>query len=94
MIEPAGAGIGARFPLVEEVTVGRGMGCEMVVQDMSVSRTHARLAPLPDGRLRVTDLGSVNGTFVNDERVTAGAVGDGDRLRLGACVFRFVAARG
>ncbi len=64
-------------------TLGRGSGAAAVVlDDRDVSRRHARLEILED-HLVVTDLGSTNGTFVNDERVTRRVLAAGDRLRIG-----------
>lgn len=54
----------------------------MVLDDRDVSRRHARLE-LVDDRVVLTDLGSTNGTFVNDERVTRRVLEPGDRLRIG-----------
>ena len=45
----------------------------------------------PDGSFHVADLGSTNGTFVNNHRVRASAVEDGDYLRVGECIYRFLA---
>ncbi|MGI5243613.1 FHA domain-containing protein [Dactylosporangium sp. CA-139066] len=64
-------------------TLGRGSGAAAVVlDDRDVSRRHARLE-LVDGELVLSDLGSTNGTFVNDERVTRRVLALGDRLRIG-----------
>jgi hypothetical protein len=60
--------------------------------DPGVSRSHAALEPMADGSLRVTDLGSSNGTWVGPDpghlvRLTPGnavALGDGDRVYLGS----------
>ncbi|GAA3254836.1 FHA domain-containing protein [Dactylosporangium siamense] len=65
-------------------TLGRGSAAATVVvlDDRDVSRRHARLE-LDGADLVVTDLGSTNGTFVNDERVTRRVLTAGDRLRIG-----------
>ncbi|MEV6930966.1 FHA domain-containing protein [Dactylosporangium sp. NPDC051485] len=64
-------------------TLGRDGGVAAVVlDDRDVSRRHARLDAAGDA-LHVTDLGSTNGTFVNDARVTRQALRAGDRLRIG-----------
>jgi len=92
---PDGPGLGAQYPLGSgPVVVGRavGPGVGVILPDASVSRAHARLDPLPGGRYRVTDLDSTNGTFVNEVRVAQGDVFEGDFLRFGECVVRFLAA--
>lgn len=69
--------------------VGRGAGCEVCVPDTRVSRRHAEIR----GRGRsfsILDLGSVNGTCVNDEQITdLHRLRDGDRVRIGPVEFRF-----
>src|SRR5262245_20922664 len=83
-IYPTGSTMGTRYPLSDKpLLIGRGEDCDVRIPDHSVSRKHARIEPLPEG-VRVTDLGSTNGTFVND-RMIQGTVElrDGDYLRAG-----------
>ncbi|HEX5823497.1 MAG TPA: FhaA domain-containing protein [Candidatus Limnocylindrales bacterium] len=64
------------------LTIGRGPDNGLVVRDGRASRHHARI----DGRrgtLVLSDLGSTNGSFVNDRRVDSVALGAGDRIRIG-----------
>ncbi|MER7007540.1 FHA domain-containing protein [Dactylosporangium sp. NPDC000555] len=64
-------------------TLGRDSGAAAVVlDDRDVSRRHARLEVV-DGHLVLTDLGSTNGTYVNDARVTRRVLVPGDRVRIG-----------
>ncbi|WP_067168866.1 FHA domain-containing protein [Microtetraspora niveoalba] len=64
-------------------TLGRDSGAAAVVlDDGTVSRRHARLEIAGD-RLVLTDLGSSNGTYVNDTRVTRQVLVPGDRMRIG-----------
>lgn len=64
-------------------TLGRDSGAVTVaVDDRSVSRRHARFEIIGND-LVLTDLGSSNGTFVNDERVTRRVLVAGDRVRIG-----------
>ena len=92
LIHPVEDGPRRRYPLDRgPVVIGRDPACEVVAATSSVSRRHARIERGPDGRYLVTDLGSSNGTFVNNARVAARALGDGDYLQLGGCVFRFAA---
>jgi len=55
-----------------------------------VSRRHARIEQCPDG-FYVHDLQSTNGTFVNDRPAGEVLLHDGDYLRVGNCIFRFLA---
>jgi two-component system, cell cycle response regulator len=69
--------------------LGRGWEAEARVDDDGVSRLHARIT-LDDGRFWISDLSSKNGTFVDEQRVTAALLKDGSLVRLGARVcFRF-----
>jgi pSer/pThr/pTyr-binding forkhead associated (FHA) protein len=69
------------------IRLGRGRECEVRLGgrvEAVVSRVHAELTVGPSGALAVRDAGSTNGTFLNDERVTAGVpVRLGDRIGLG-----------
>ena len=49
--------------LLRTLQIGRGENCDIQLQDDTVSRRHARLELLPGARLRLTDLGSSNGTW-------------------------------
>ncbi len=66
-----------------QVVLGRDLTCEVVVADAEASRRHAEIRHA-DGGWTVRDLGSTNGTFVND-RLVVGAVdiAPGDVVRIG-----------
>ena len=79
---------GQVFDLGDELTVGRAIGCSVSLPDDTfVSTLHARVFRR-DGALYVEDLGSTNGTFLNDRPVT-GTVpfNKGDRLQVGKSVL-------
>jgi hypothetical protein len=83
---------GDRVPLGEfTVTVGRQNDCTIVLADPNVSRRHAEFRPSGDGFV-VVDLGSTNGTRVNDARVAEHRLRDGDQIRFGNTVMRFHAS--
>ena len=68
-------------------TIGRDSACDLLIEDLSVSRSHARLEHAA-GRWLLTDLGSTNGTRLNGWRVRdAVLVQAGDRLAFGSAVF-------
>ena len=86
VVEPAEQA-GRRYPLGDEVTVGRAAGCQIIVDDNYVSQLHARLF-LRDGQLLVEDLGSTNGTYLNRAKVSGPTVMQrGDRLQVGNTVL-------
>ncbi len=69
--------------------IGRGLVADVRLEDSHVSRRHAILALRGDGA-RVLDDRSSNGTFVNGRRVTVAYLADGDVLRFGRAVFRYL----
>jgi len=64
------------------VTVGRDRSCELILNNLAVSRQHARVS-WERGAFVVSDLGSVNGITVNGEKVERKAIAPGDRIGLG-----------
>jgi hypothetical protein len=82
---------GETYPLGDELTVGRGGGCGVVLpDDQFVSTVHARLFRRGDD-LFVEDLGSRNGTFVNGAQVQAPTrLRRGDRVQFGQTVAEVV----
>jgi hypothetical protein len=79
LIFPAGA---ARW-----YTIGREQACDLLIEDLTVSRMHARLERAGDGWL-LTDLGSTNGTRLNGWRIREPVpVRAGDRVTFGSAVF-------
>ncbi len=90
-IYPTGPGMGARDALTDApMVIGRGNDCDIRINDHSVSRRHARIQPGADGYYAV-DLQSTNGTFVNDVPASICKLKDGDYLRVGNCIYRFLA---
>ena len=73
-----------RVLLIEpDLTIGRE-GCEVVLPDPEVSRRHAVMRVLESGAVAIEDLGSTNGTWVNDERAYGPTpVAPGDIVRFG-----------
>lgn len=83
-----GPGAGARFLLDSEaVTVGRHPDSDIFLDDITVSRRHATFARV-DGGYQVSDLGSLNGTYVNREPVDSAVLANGDEVQIGK--FRLV----
>jgi two-component system, cell cycle response regulator len=69
--------------------IGRDSDCAVTLTSDGVSRKHARVQ-LIFALYFVTDLGSTNGTFVNDQRVSMAQLNDGDQLRIGDAALKFV----
>lgn len=74
-------------PSSASIALGRAPDNTIVITDATVSSHHARLF-LQGNQWYVQDLGSTNGTFVNEQRVSQHPIRIGDRLRLGAIVVQ------
>ena len=84
-------GDGRERPVSGKLTIGRDRSCEIVLSSKTVSRWHAQLLTENDLWF-VEDLGSANGTLVNDQRVasrTAVRLRHGDRIQIGSELFRY-----
>jgi len=68
--------------------LGRVQGTDLVVRDERASRRHVELVTLPDGRLRLRDLGSANGTLVDGAPVDEAILTGGEEIRIGAVRIR------
>ncbi len=75
-----------RLPAGAIKTIGRGPRSDFSLDATLLSRMHCRLTSTSD-TLVVEDLGSTNGTFVNERRVDRAELAEGDRVRLGRLVF-------
>jgi two-component system cell cycle response regulator len=89
-IYPTGPGMGSRYMLGDTaIVMVRDHDCDLSITDQSVSRHHARIQPGIDGYY-VVDLQSTNGTFVNDKPASMYKLKDGDYLRVGNWIFRYL----
>lgn len=90
----AGEEIGREIELTAgETVVGRGEKAEARVYARSVSRAHARIVQqTEDGRRQfaIHDLGSMNGTLLNNQKITESVLRTGDKIQLGDVVFKFL----
>ncbi len=92
LIVRRGPNAGTKYVLTEDrVRVGRHPDSEFFLDDVTVSRRHAELSRVGGGYV-VKDAGSLNGTYVNDERVESAELSAGDELRIGKYVIAFVHA--
>jgi diguanylate cyclase (GGDEF)-like protein len=84
--------MGRRYQFgMDSLTLGRSEECNVCIPDTSISRQHAKIEPDGEGFV-VHDLQSTNGTCVNDVRIqNPVSLRNGDYLRVGNCIFRFLA---
>jgi diguanylate cyclase (GGDEF)-like protein len=86
---------GHRFFITQgEMTIGRDPAADISVSDQSVSRKHAKVQR-EGGQVRLTDLGSSNGTLVNDKKIGSNQsviLAKEDMIKLGNMIFKFLPA--
>jgi hypothetical protein len=93
LVVTRGPNSGSRYALDEPlVTVGRHPDSMIFLDDITVSRRHAEMRHL-GGRYEVADVGSLNGTYLNRERVESATLKDGDELQIGTFKLLFIAGR-
>jgi len=71
-------------------TIGRSLNADVVIDEPSLSRLHARVNVGADGAVRIEDLGSTNGLFVNGTQLRAASLAPGAAVRFGAVDYRLV----
>ena len=77
------------FPSGERTLIGRSPECDVFLDDVTVSRKHAEL--VRDGEtFTITDLGSLNGTFVNRKRIESAELEDDDEVQIGKYRLTFL----
>jgi len=90
VIRTGGGRVGESFPLDgERMAIGRRPESDVFLDDVTVSRDHALLVHRTDG-WHLDDLGSLNGTYVNRERIESRKLTDGDELQVGKYKLTFL----
>ena len=84
---------GARLALSKDVTTaGRHPKSDLFLDDVTVSRRHAEIVRADEG-FRLRDVGSLNGTYLNRERVDDAPLANGDEIQIGRYKLAFYANR-
>jgi len=84
LVVQRGPNAGARFLLdAERTTAGRRPESDIFLDDVTVSRKHAEFVRQADGQFLVRDVGSLNGTYVDRDRIDEVALKDGDEVQIG-----------
>lgn len=87
----AGPRLGEKFPLAKDRTViGRQKEADVSIDDSLISRTHAEVVRKLDGAVVLRDLDSKNGTFCNDDKIRETGLKEGDLIRIGSAIIKYV----
>jgi len=83
VLEPADKS-GSEYILEDEISIGRAATCQIILNDTFISQLHARVLLTKQGVV-VEDLGSTNGTFLNNNKIQSSKQAQpGDRIRVGS----------
>jgi len=86
----SGKPLGKSFFLVKEsMILGRDLAADISIGETSISRKHTEFLLTPEG-IVAKDLGSTNGTFVNDQKIESKLLDDGDLIRCGSTILKFL----
>ncbi|MCL5985414.1 MAG: FHA domain-containing protein [Actinobacteria bacterium] len=77
------------YPIYQKTTVGRSQDCDIMIDDIGVSRHHLMVTTEVDGSISIEDLGSTNGTYLNGEMITSSALHNGDEIVIGKTKLLF-----
>jgi pSer/pThr/pTyr-binding forkhead associated (FHA) protein len=84
LVVQRGPNSGARFLLdADKTTAGRRPDSDIFLDDVTVSRKHAEFIRRPGGVFVVRDVGSLNGTYVQRDRIDEAVLRDGDEVQIG-----------
>jgi pSer/pThr/pTyr-binding forkhead associated (FHA) protein len=84
LVVKRGPVLGSRYLLDREITrAGRHPESDLFLDDITVSRRHAELVRKDDGTVVIRDVGSLNGTYVNRERIEEAVLSGGDEVQIG-----------
>jgi pSer/pThr/pTyr-binding forkhead associated (FHA) protein len=91
LVVTRGANAGSRFSLTADLTTaGRHPDSDIFLDDVTVSRRHAEIRR-DRGAFSISDVGSLNGTYLNRERVEKAALANGDEVQIGKFKLVFFA---
>ncbi|MBN2725591.1 MAG: GAF domain-containing protein [Deltaproteobacteria bacterium] len=80
----------AEHELKDYTTIGRMPRNTIQILDRILSKVHAQIIKLKDGQYVIKDLGSLNGTYIQGQRITEHVLSDGDEIAMGSTLLRFV----
>jgi diguanylate cyclase (GGDEF)-like protein len=83
LIVLSGNRLGSMIEVREGMVIGRAFGADLAIPEEGISRQHVKISANPQGELVAHDLGSLNGTYVNGNRIESAVLRDGDKIRIG-----------
>ncbi len=84
LVVTRGPNVGARYLLGQQVVkAGRHPESDIFLDDITVSRRHVEITPSGEGAYALRDVGSLNGTYVNRERIEEAELSPGDEVQIG-----------
>ena len=90
VIRAGGGRAGESFAVKgEQMTIGRRPDSAVFLDDITVSRRHVEISASDGGGYSVRDVGSLNGTYVNRQRIDSQRLADGDELQIGKYKLTF-----
>ncbi|MEO7036362.1 MAG: FHA domain-containing protein [Polyangiaceae bacterium] len=94
LVMVVGPSVGAEYPLLQDqpLVMGRGEECGVPINHPSVSRVHAEVKPLGDGRYEIVDRESANGVRVNGVELPRTLLDARDVIELGDVILKFIPA--
>ncbi|MBN2358802.1 MAG: diguanylate cyclase [Deltaproteobacteria bacterium] len=82
--------LGRKYTLAQgQLAIGRSAQCDIQIDQEAISRQHAKVVA-GFGETVISDLGSTNGTYVNDELVDSKALADGDLIKIGRTILKYL----
>ena len=82
--------LGRKYTLAQgQLTIGRSAQCDIQIDQEAISRQHAKVVA-GFGETMISDLGSTNGTYVNDELVDSKPLSDGDLVKIGRTILKYL----
>ena len=85
-----GLELGKKFNLNRpQIIIGRSSKADIQIDQEAVSRNHCKIINTGNA-IMLRDMGSTNGTYVNDEMIDEYVLRDGDFIKVGRCIFKFL----
>ena len=92
LIQIYGPNLGQRYVIdKDELTIGRDASCDIILDSDNVSRRHAHILTRDDG-VHFGDLGSTNGSLVNDGEIKEKLLQNGDLIKIGSVMLKFISS--